>query len=74
MTDKVSDEQKDVPLETSLTELQEIVEFLEGGEGGLEDMITNYEKGMKIIAHCRNLLKTAECSIKILQESSPNEH
>jgi len=67
MPDKVSNESKDVPFEDSLSELQLIVQLLESGEGRLEDIIVNYEKGMKLITHCRNLLESAECSIKQLQ-------
>ena len=67
MPDKVSNESKDVPFEDSLSELQLIVQLLESGEGRLEDMIVNYEKGMKLITHCRSLLESAECSIKQLQ-------
>ena len=60
-------ESKNVPFEDSLSELQNIVESLECGEGKLEDMIVNYEKGMKLITHCRSLLESAECSIKQMQ-------
>jgi len=71
MPDKVSNESKDVPFEDSLSELQNIVESLECGEGKLEDMIVNYEKGMKLITHCRSLLESAECSIK--QHQAPKQ-
>jgi exodeoxyribonuclease VII small subunit len=67
MSSKLSDEKDDVPFEDSLTELQNVVGLLESGEGRLEDMIVNYEKGMKLITHCRSLLESAECSIKQLQ-------
>ena len=67
MSAKVSNERYDIPFEDSLTELQNILELLENGEGRLEDMIVNYEKGIKLITHCRSLLESAECSIKQLQ-------
>ena len=67
MSSKFSDERDGVPFESSLTELQNVVGLLESGEGRLEDLIVNYEKGMKLITHCRNLLESAECSIKQLQ-------
>ena len=67
MSAKVSNDRDDVPFEDSLTELQNVVGLLESGEVRLEDMIVNYEKGMKLITHCRNLLESAECSVKQLQ-------
>ena len=67
MSSKLSCHKDDVPFEDSLTELQNVVGLLESGEGRLEEMIVNYEKGMKLITHCRNLLESAECSIKQLQ-------
>ena len=67
MTVNVSNVSKSIPFEDSLSELQNIVESLESGEGRLEDITVKYEKGMKLIAHCRSLLESAECSIKELQ-------
>ena len=67
MSVNVSSVSENVPFEDSLSELQKIVKSLESGEGRLEDMIVNYEKGMKLITHCRSLLESAECSIKQLQ-------
>ena len=67
MSTEVSNESKNVPFEDSLSELQNVVQLLESGEGRLEDMVVNYEKGMKLITHCRSLLESAECSIKQLQ-------
>ena len=64
MSVNATSESKNVPFEDSLSELQNIVESLERGEGKLEDMIVNYEKGMKLITHCRSLLESAKCSIK----------
>ena len=73
MTVNVSSESKNVPFEDSLSELQNIVESLECGEGKLEDMIVNYEKGMKLITQCRSLLESAECSIQKLQPIKSND-
>ena len=57
MSAKVSNERYDIPFEDSLTELQNILELLENGEGRLEDMIVNYERGIKLITHCRSLFR-----------------
>ena len=67
MSAQVSNERFDISFEDSLTELQNVLELLENGEVRLEDMIVNYEKGIKLITHCRSLLESAECSIKQLQ-------
>ena len=40
--------------------------LLESGEGKLEDMIVNYEKGMNLLL-IAEILESAECSVKQLQ-------
>jgi exodeoxyribonuclease VII small subunit len=58
---------KEAPFEESLKELQVIVERLENGDSRLEDLLSNYKQGIKLVSHCRKLLDSAECSVKELQ-------
>lgn len=50
--------------ETALSELESIVEKLEGGKIGLEDSIAIYERGEKLKSHCERMLKNAEVRIE----------
>ncbi|MGB0717336.1 MAG: exodeoxyribonuclease VII small subunit [Phycisphaerae bacterium] len=60
---------KKASFEDSLRELEQIAEKIEGGEIGLEESITQYEKGMALVKHCREILGKAELRIQKLQES-----
>jgi exodeoxyribonuclease VII small subunit len=52
--------------EEALTELEKIVHHLEGGEVGLNDALTSYEQGVKLLRHCYQLLENAERKIELL--------
>ncbi|MAX22943.1 MAG: exodeoxyribonuclease VII small subunit [Phycisphaeraceae bacterium] len=49
--------------EESIEQLEEIIEQIESGEIGLEDSITQYEKGTKLIEKCRAILDRAQARI-----------
>ncbi|MBL4701619.1 exodeoxyribonuclease VII small subunit [bacterium AH-315-I18] len=49
--------------EQSVSELEQIIEQIESGEIGLEDSITQYEKGMKLIDKCQTILNRAQTRI-----------
>ncbi len=53
--------------EEALAQLTGIVNAIEEGKTGLEDAVVEYEKGMKLIRHCRLILDTAEARIQQLQ-------
>lgn len=55
--------------EQALERLETIVTAIEEGKIGLEESIEEYEKGMKLIQHCRNVLSTAEAKVRQLQLS-----
>jgi len=59
--------------EQALADLQEIVTAIEEGQIGLEESITQYEKGMKLIQRCRSILSAAEARIQKLQVSETGE-
>ena len=54
--------------ESALKELEDIADKLESGELGLDDSITEFEKGIKLANYCRLKLEEAERKIEILQK------
>ena len=56
--------------EEALKQLEEITARIERGEIGLEESITQYEKGMSLVKQCRDILTKAEHKIQELQEKS----
>jgi len=59
--------QKELTFEEALAELESIVSAIEQGKIGLEQAISQYEKGMKLIHRCRSVLADAEARIQQLQ-------
>ena len=53
--------------EQALAQLEAIVSGIEQGKVGLQESIAQYEKGMKLIQHCRAVLSDAEAKIQQLQ-------
>ena len=49
-------------------QLETIAEQIEQGKIGLEESITQYEKGMALVKQCRDILTKAELKIQKLQE------
>ena len=56
--------------ETSLSELESIVQKLESGDLPLEDSLELFEKGIKISRECRERLTSAERRIEILMREA----
>ena len=56
--------------EQGYDQLQEIVRQIEQGQVGLEQSVARYEDAMKLIAHCRRILKQAEQKVLQLQQNS----
>ncbi len=54
--------------EQALEQLETIAERIEQGKIGLEESIAQYEEGMVLIKHCREILSKAEHKIQKLQE------
>ena len=55
--------------EEALQELERILADIEGGEMGLEDSLSKYERGNFLIQHCRTVLSAAEQHIEKLSKS-----
>ena len=56
--------------EQAIKELTEIVGKIETGQIPLQESIEQYEKGMTLIKHCREILMKAEKRIEKISESS----
>ena len=54
----------ELPFETAMGELEQIVRQLEAGQGSLSDAITAYERGTALQQHCAKLLEQAELKIQ----------
>jgi len=59
--------------ETSLAELEQIVEKLESGDLPLEESLELFEKGIKLSRECRARLTNAERRIEILVKDASGE-
>ena len=56
-----------VSFEQALEELTAIVARLEDGQLGLDDSLQDYEKGVKYLRQCHQLLANAERKIQLLK-------
>ncbi|WP_347244490.1 exodeoxyribonuclease VII small subunit [Thermogutta sp.] len=58
--------EENLSFEEAMTELERVVEQLERGNLGLDAALRAYEKGIRLIRRCRELLTRAEQRIEIL--------
>jgi exodeoxyribonuclease VII small subunit len=56
--------------EKSLQHLEKIVSHMESGELGLEDSLTQFEKGIKLAKTCQDTLANAELRVEQLIEKN----
>lgn len=61
---------KTLDFETSLEQLEAIVESLEDGNLNLEESLKSFEKGIKITRECQHALKSAEQRVRLLTTQS----
>ncbi len=59
-------EKKNADFEQSLDRLEKLVEEMEGGELSLEEMITHFEEGSKLVGLCTKKLNEVEQKIEKL--------
>ena len=52
--------------EEALEELEGLVEEMESEQLPLEQLVANYEKGSKLMAHCQSVLETARERIELI--------
>jgi exodeoxyribonuclease VII small subunit len=53
--------------EAGLAELEKLVQQLEGGQMPLEELLTAYQRGARLLAYCRDKLQAVEQQIKVLE-------
>ncbi|MDB5334304.1 MAG: exodeoxyribonuclease small subunit [Phycisphaerales bacterium] len=56
--------------EDALSELEQILSQIEGGDIGLEESLVKYERGNFLIQHCRGVLNSAERQIEMLGKAA----
>ena len=61
---------KPATFEEALQQLEAITTEIEQGKIGLEESITKYEEGMKLVQYCRSVLERAEQKIEQLQRTA----
>ncbi len=59
---------ENINFEKSLTELEEIVKKLEGGNISLDEMLKYFEQGTKLVADCNKVLDETEAKLNILMK------
>lgn len=57
---------EELTYEEALTELEGIVESLEGEQSPLEDSMKLFERGQALVAHCGSLLESAQLKVQKL--------
>ncbi len=56
--------------EQAMAELEAIVERIEGGEVGLEKSLAEYERGVALVKHCREMLTRAQQRVEELSKEA----
>lgn len=56
--------------EEALAQIEEVIDRIESGQMGLEESIASYERGMKLLIHCQNVLLKLEQKVSQLTEVS----
>ena len=62
------DDLSKLKFEDAIGQLEEIVDKIEAGDVSLEASLAQYEKGMALIKHCRDILQKAEKRIEKIAE------
>ncbi len=52
--------------ETAMTQLETLVQRMEGGDLSLEDSLKEFERGVQLTRICQQALKAAEQRVKLL--------
>lgn len=64
---------EEMPFESALSELEQIVQDLESGDIALEDSIKAYERGIALKKHCEKKLSEAQSKIEKISISKDGE-
>jgi len=70
----MSKKAKIADLESSLKEINDLIEKMEQGDLTLEQALGHFEQGITLIKNCQTILREAEQKVQILiQNSNSNE-
>ena len=70
---KQKDEVGKLTFEQAIQQLKAIVDRIEQGAIPLQDSLEQYEKGMALIKHCRDILQKAQKRIEKISKEEPPE-
>ena len=65
--------EENLKFEAGLARLESIVTEIEAGKVSLEESISKYAEGIKLVKHCRAILDAAEQKIQILAKGDGGE-
>ena len=54
--------------EEALSELDRLVQAMEGGQMPLDSLLESYQRGAVLLAFCRERLQAVEAQVKVLEE------
>jgi exodeoxyribonuclease VII small subunit len=60
--------QKTVSFEAAMTELDQLVADMEGGQLSLEDSLAAYKRGAELLSFCRGKLDDAQQQVRVLED------
>ena len=66
-------EEKELTIEQSFAEIEEILNKLESNEVTLEDSFLLYQSGMQQIMHCNDLMNAVEQKVQMLNSNGELE-
>ena len=59
--------------ESSLAEINTVIEKMEHGDLSLEQSLNHFERGIKLIKHAQKILQEAEQKVQILMKNNGDE-
>ncbi len=62
--------EKELTFEDALSELESIVESMEGGQLPLEKSLSAYKRGAELLQFCQRQLQDAQQQVKILESET----
>ncbi len=60
-------------LETSLAEINSLIEQMEKGDLSLEQSLTQFERGITLIKHAQKILQSAEQKVRLLTKTNDGD-
>ncbi len=61
-----------LPFEDAISRLESAVQQLEGGGLGLDEALSQYEQGVRLVQRCQTLLERAERQVALLTDVDPD--